>query len=37
VGKDKYCNEGYYSLIFSGGPSQSGMIYLRYTLELTAK
>jgi hypothetical protein len=35
VGRDKYCGEGYYSLVFSGNPSQSGMVYLRYSLEKT--
>jgi hypothetical protein len=34
IGKDKYCNEGYYSLIFSASPSQAGTVYLRYSLTL---
>jgi hypothetical protein len=33
VGTDTYCNEGYYSLVFSGSPVQSGTVYMRYTLE----
>ncbi len=32
VGQNKYCGEGYYSLIFSGNSTQSGTVYLRYTL-----
>jgi hypothetical protein len=35
VGQDKYCDEGYYSLVFSGDPAQPGTVYLRYTLEQT--
>ena len=37
VGQDKYCNEGYYSLVFSGNAVQSGTVYLRYSLETIAK
>ena len=33
VGQDKYCNEGYYTLVFSGSLSQSGTVYVRYDLE----
>jgi hypothetical protein len=33
VGTDTYCNEGYYSLVFSGSHVQSGTVYMRYTLE----
>ncbi len=32
AGQDQYCSEGYYSLIFSGNPTQSGTVYVRYAL-----
>jgi hypothetical protein len=32
VGQDPYCVEGYYSLVFTGSPTQSGIAYLRYDL-----
>jgi len=37
VGQNKYCGEGYYSLVFSANHGQSGTIYLRYALEPPAK
>lgn len=37
VGQDQYCDEGYYSLIFSGSPEQSGTVYLRYSLTSPTK
>lgn len=35
AGQDKYCSEGYYSLVFAGTQSQAGTVYLRYSLTLT--
>jgi hypothetical protein len=37
VGQDKYCGDGYYSLIFYGNSAQAGTVYLRYVLETPAK
>jgi hypothetical protein len=37
IGQDQYCNEGYYSLVFSRNSSQSGTVFLRYALESIAK
>jgi hypothetical protein len=36
VGSETYFNAGYYTLVFSGSPVQSGTVYLRYFLEPSA-
>jgi hypothetical protein len=33
IGQDKYCDEGYYTLVFFRNPAQSGSVYLRYNLD----
>jgi hypothetical protein len=37
VGTDKYCNEGYYNLIYNVNATQTGNIYLRYSVVSSAK
>ena len=36
AGKDQYCGEGYYSLVFDGKKVDAGTIYMRYSLTETA-
>lgn len=37
VGTDKYCNEGYFNLIYNVNSTQTGNIYLRYSVISAAK
>jgi len=37
VGQNKYCDQGYYTMVFSGGSAQPGTLYLRYTFDSTTK